>query len=90
MESYMISFSLDGENGYERVSRRIRRYPKWAKVMDSVWIVCANDTSVSIRDQISDAMGESGGSVIVVRISGSPWATSAVNKEVTSWMKENV
>lgn len=89
MKSFLISFKLQEQSRYDNVSSVIRTFPKWACIMDNVWIVCSDEKLVDIREKISNAM-DGRGVVIVLNISGNSWGTYAVSKEVTDWMKENI
>lgn len=90
MNSYLISFQLNKTANYNIVSERIRNYPKWARVMDNVWIIQSDLKLTDVRESISSLLGENGGSVLVVLLNNNVWGTYAVSKEVTDWMKENI
>ncbi|WP_415969617.1 hypothetical protein [Barnesiella intestinihominis] len=90
MDSYLISFHLNNREDYNQISERIRNYPKWARVMENVWIVLSDSKLTDVRESISSIMNENGGSVLVVKVNHAAWGTYAVDKDVTDWMKENV
>ncbi len=90
MDSYLISFSLNDNSDYDRVSERIRTYSKWARVMDNVWFVLSDSKLTEVRESISSIINENGGSVMVVKVNNDAWGTYSVSKEVTDWMKENI
>jgi len=90
MDSYLITFRLDNQDDYIQVADNIRNYPKWARVMENVWIIQSDSKLTEIREGISSIIKDSGGSVMVVKINGDAWGTYSVNKEVTDWMKENI
>ncbi|MBQ8519813.1 MAG: hypothetical protein IJ456_00180 [Bacteroides sp.] len=90
MDSYLISFHLDNQEDSNQVSGRLRSYPKWARVMENVWIVQSDSKLTDIRESISSIIEGNGGSVLVVKINNAAWGTYAVDKEVTDWMKENI
>ena len=90
MDSYLITFHLNNQEDYAQVSERIRSYPKWARVMENVWIIKSDSKLTDIRESISSIIVESGGSVLVVKINNDAWGTYSVDKEVTDWMKENI
>ena len=90
MNSYLISFQLNNTANYNIASERIRNYPKWARVMDNVWIIQSDLKLTDVRESISSLLGENGGSVLVVLLNNNVWGTYAVSKEVTDWMKENI
>jgi len=90
MDSYLISFQLNNQKDYNKVSDCIRECSKWARVMDNVWIIKSDRKLTDIRDNISSLIKNSGGSVLVVRISNDAWGTYSVSTEVTDWMKNNI
>lgn len=90
MESFLISFHLNDQEDYAKVSEQIRSYPKWARIVDNVWIVLSDNKLTEIRGSISSLIDSNGGSVLVVKVTYAAWATYAVEKEVTDWMKENI
>ena len=89
MKSFLISFKLKEHSSYDKVSAILRSFPKWACIMENVWIVCSDEKLVDIREKVCSAMNGQG-VVAVLNVSGNPWGTYAVTKEVTDWMKENV
>lgn len=90
MESFLISFHLNDQGDYAKVSEQIRSYPKWARIVDNVWIVLSDNKLTEIRESISSLIDSKGGSVLVVKVTHAAWATYSVEKEVTDWMKENI
>ncbi len=90
MESFLISFHLNNQEDYAKVSEQIRSYPKWARIVDNVWIVLSDNKLTEIRESISSLIDSNGGSVLVVKVTHAAWATYSVEKEVTDWMKENI
>lgn len=90
MDTFLISFQPYNNEVYPRISERIRNYPKWARIMENVWIVQSDSKLTDVRESISSIINEHGGSVLVIKINNDAWGTYAVDKEVTNWMKENI
>ncbi|MDO4929645.1 MAG: hypothetical protein Q4E59_00770 [Bacteroidales bacterium] len=90
MDSYLISFRLNNKEDYSRVSERIRNYPKWARVMENVWIVLCDSKLTDVRESVSSIINESGGAVLVIKVNHAAWGTYSVDKDVTDWMKDNL
>lgn len=80
---------MNDKDLYDSVASTLRTYPKWACVIDNVWIVCTDDKLVDIREKISNSISGNG-VVMVMDISGDAWGTYSVSREVTDWMKTNV
>ena len=50
MESYIITYDLKySSNNYDDLIDKIKNYPKWAHVNESVWIVKSNTSAEDIR-----------------------------------------
>lgn len=90
MDSYLITFHINNQEDYGKVSERIRNYPKWARVMDNVWFVLSDTKLTDVRESISSIIDENGGSVLVVKVNHAAWGTYSVEKDVTDWMKDNI
>ncbi len=89
MKTYLVSFALGEGASYDNVKEVLSSYPKWARVMRTTWMVQTDDKAVDIRSKLSNAMDKHG-VVVVVDISHKGWATYAVGKNVTNWMRENI
>lgn len=89
MKSYLVSFKLNDQTKYEGISALLRSFPKWACIIENVWIVCSDEKLVDIREKASNAINGNG-IVMVMDVSGDAWGTYAVTKEVTDWMKTNI
>ncbi len=90
MDSYLVSFRLSNPEDYDKVSDRLRNYPKWARIMDNVWIVLSDTKLTDVRDSISTVLSEGGGSVLAIKVNHAAWGTYSVDKDVTDWMRENI
>jgi hypothetical protein len=73
MRSYILSYDLrkPGRN-YENLIAAIQKYAQWAKPLESVWIIKANQTASEVRDNLSQHLDPNDG-LIVVEFGGS-WA----------------
>lgn len=58
--------------------------------MSNVWFVLSDEKLTDVRENISSIIKENGGSVLVMKVNNNAWGTYAVDKEVTTWMKENI
>ena len=39
MDTFLVSFHINNQADYDKVAERLRSYPKWARVVRSVWFV---------------------------------------------------
>lgn len=97
MSTYLVAFQLGDEKIYAALADYMRGFPKWAMVMRNVWIVKDAASHTAVRDMVSSTIrklngsqGSNGSSVIVTDMGSRPWATYAVDKGITDWMRENV
>ena len=92
MNTYLISYDLgspETRTDYNALSKHIKSlYTKWARPVDSVWIIKSDNSAGDIRKQIKSELDEND-SLIVVKLSGS-WGTYNISKEVTDWLKKNM
>lgn len=90
MKTYLITYQLDNTNvDYSNLSRRIKRYPNWAKIFQRTWIIKTRHNQERVRDELSEAINGAG-RILVVDISFSNWAGNRLNDEAINWMKENI
>lgn len=87
MKSYLISYDLIGPNrDYEAVIKKIKSYSKWARPLESVWIIKTDNSAVTIRDNIASVM-DSNDKIIVTLLSGEA-AWRNLPEDVSKWLKE--
>lgn len=53
METYLITFQLKSNEIYATVAGILRSFPKWARIMENVWIVRSEENTLSMRDKLS-------------------------------------
>ena len=89
MNTYFITYTLDDQSSYTVLSRRLKRYPDWAKLFDRAWIIKTTKSSKRVRDELIEAI-DCKGQIVVINITDSAWATYRINEDMLDWMKENV
>lgn len=90
MNTYFVTYLLDNsDETYHKISRRLRNYPKWAKLFARAWLIRTGHSPNRVRDELVDAIEEQG-QVVVIEISDSAWSTFKIDEEVIRWMKDNV
>lgn len=90
MNTYFITYFLDNsDETYQKISHRLRSYPKWAKLFARAWFIRTRRSANRVRDELVDAI-EGKGQVIVIDISDSAWSTFKIDEEIIRWMKENI
>lgn len=90
MKTFLIVYKLnDYGTYYSIISEKIKSYGKWAKPFDRTWVVKTEKPAVDIRNELASVINRRG-SILVVNITGSAWATSQVNTSVNDWLHDNV
>ncbi len=89
MNTYFITYTLDDQSSYTVLSRRLKRYPDWAKLFARAWIIKTTKSSKRVRDELIEAI-DSKGQIVVINITDSSWATYRIDEDMLDWMKENV
>lgn len=90
MTPKLIIYQLNDTNAdYPSISQQIKNFPNWAKIMDRCWIVKSRRKPGEIRDKLSQSI-KNGGKIFVIELDNNSWGTFAVNKDVTTWLKENI
>lgn len=90
MNTLLVTYALDDSTeSYSKISRRLKRYPDWAKLFNRAWIIKTNKSSRTVRDELSESI-EDKGKIVVVNITDSAWAVSNMDNDILTWMKENI
>ena len=92
MNTYLISYDLglpETYDDYKILMQYIKSYSRWAKPLQSVWLIKTDKTVSQVRDEIRDRV-DSNDKVLVIDVTNANWGTYHVSKEVTDWMKNNL
>lgn len=70
MESYIITYDLkNSSKNYDDLIDKIKNYPKWAHVNESVWVVKSNTSATDIRNNLK-TVADSNDSLFVATLTG--------------------
>lgn len=90
MKTFLITYTLEAfDDSFPTISEKIKEYPKWARISQYAWLIQSNKSVSDVRSELKTAINEKG-TILVIDVSSAAWATFAVNKQVTEWMKENL
>lgn len=90
MKTFLITYTLGRfEELYPKISAKIKSYPKWARISQSTWLIQTDESVSEVRSDLKATINEDG-TILVIDVSSSAWATFAISKNVTNWMKENI
>lgn len=95
MQAYLISFVSVDETNRHLVFQLVDSFSDWAKINESTWIVLSAKTNTDIRDLLSTSMNTwqedaQKTPFIVMNVSNCGWASHALDREITSWMKKKM
>lgn len=92
MKTFLISYDLgqpENYSSYLNLSNFIKKtYTKWAKPLQSVWIIQSNKTAGQIRDEIKSVLDYNDKLLVIETVKH--WGTYNISKDVTYWMKNNI
>lgn len=89
MSTYFVTYTLKDSTDYAKLSKRLKKYPNWAKLFARAWIINTSHSSKKVRDELVEAI-EGKGQVVVINITDSAWATYDIDKNLLEWMKGNI
>ena len=89
MSTYFVTYTLKDSTDYTKLSKRLKKYPNWAKLFARAWIINTSHSSKKVRDELVEAI-EGKGQVVVINITDSAWATYDIDENLLEWMKENI
>lgn len=90
MKAFLISFTLNNsERDYNAISEVIRSYAKWARISSQTWLIKTEDKITDVRTRLASSVNNEG-HILVIAVTGASWATYAIGKDVTNWMRENL
>jgi hypothetical protein len=89
MGTFMVGYDLKkpGQD-YKDLIAKLKSYPNWWHYLDSTWLVVANTSVVTIRDELRDLM-DSNDCLLVIEVTGDAWASS-INKQANDWLHSNM
>lgn len=90
MTKKLIMYQLDNSRrDFPLISKAIKTFPEWAKIMDRVWIIRTSKSASDVRTILTQTIG-SRGKIFVIDILSGSWGSYAVDKTVTEWLKNNL
>jgi len=87
----LISYDLSAPetiHDYNKISQAIKTHVKWAKALQSVWLVRTNrgiNEILNILKNVTDANDK----LLVIEVT-SNWMSYGISREVADWMKRNI
>lgn len=63
----------------------LRGYPRWAMILDDVWIVRTTKSHIQVRDELRTKYP--GYKVLTIDVTSSAWATSSMSDVINNWLK---
>ena len=90
MNTLLIIYQLsNSKETYPILSKKIKSYPNWAKLMPRVWMIKTKLSTGDVRSELSGLIpGDN--VILVINVTDRAWASYHLESEIVSWMKENV
>lgn len=90
MNTYLISYDLIAPSkDYSLLYEAIKSYSRWARPLESLWLIKADETVAEVRDKLLRYV-DANDKIFVVNVTGEAWGTVNISQEVTDWMKKNL
>lgn len=92
MNTILISYDLNGhENSaaYEALINRIKEYSKWAKPLESFWLVKTSSSASEVRDTLKPYIDEDD-ELLTINVTGDGWASKGLTERINNWLKTNM
>lgn len=87
MSTYVISYDLIKNKDYESIHNAIKTLGKWARVVESTWIITSDKTCTEVRDYLLKHMDDDD-RLFVIQSSGiGAWKNVKCSNE---WLKANL
>lgn len=87
MTAYIISYDLIKSKDYESLYSAIKSLGKWARVVESTWVVTSDKTCTEIRDYLLKYMDNDDRLFVTQSSSIAAWKNVRCSNE---WLKENL
>ena len=88
MSTLLVTYDLhkQGQN-YECLIKKLKAYPGWCHLQQSVWLITTNNTCVQVRDNLNSCL-DSNDKLFVAKLQGEA-AWSGYSDQISKWIKEN-
>ncbi len=87
MATYIICYDLIANKDYETLHTAIKTFNKWARVLDSTWIITTEKGCTEVRDFLCEHM-DSDDKIFVTKSSGvGAWRNVRCSND---WLKKNL
>ena len=92
MSTFLVGYDLNtyetaGE--YQKLIKAIKELGTWAKPLESTFLVVSGLSASEIRDYLKNST-DSDDELLVMDVTDANWATWGIDKDVTSWMRNNI
>lgn len=89
MNTYLVSYDLmsPGQN-YPRLIQQLQRYPNWAKVLESVWLIQTPDSAEQVRNVLR-TVTDLNDKLFVIKASA-PAAWYNLDPQIDKWLKSSL
>ena len=88
-KAYIVSYDLSNPGQrYEELLKKIKSYPKWARLGGSAYIIITNQSHVQIRDFLKKDLDSNDKLFVAVVTVPAAWVN--LGDEVSQWLSNNL
>lgn len=87
MNTFIVSYDLRNQRNYSLLYSAIKEYWIWAKVLESLWIIKTNSSSIEVYDYLSQYINIDDGLIVIKSWRNAKWNNVNCSNE---WLKENL
>ena len=89
MALYSVNYDLRKPGrDYSDLYDLLESYPRWARVLDSFWLIRTTETAVTVRDKIGRVVDEN--DQYVVATASAPAAWYGLSADLGKWLKDEL
>ncbi|WP_037622880.1 hypothetical protein [Streptomyces aureus] len=90
MAALLIGYDLNrpGQN-YTALIKEIKDLGSWCHPLESTWVVTTPKTVSQVRDLLRGYVDRND-ELLVMNVTGTPWASYNLSSEVAAWLETNI
>lgn len=90
MSTYVVCYDLNSPGqDYGDLHKAIKALGAWWHNLDSTWLVTSSKTASGLRDYLKPHL-DANDKLLVIDITGDPWASRGFTGSGADWLKNNI
>lgn len=87
MATYIVSYDLVSNRDYDSLYKALKSFNKWAKVVESTWVIVSDMNCTAVRDALLTHMDDDDRLFVALSSGVGAWRNSICSN---AWLKENL